>query len=296
MTGKYITPAVTAFTGNGQLDEDTLTQLYDKLIQGGVSGILVLGSIGEFFGISLEKRKQLVQLAVRHINGRVPLLVGTGGMDVEETTALSRFSFAEGADGVVVISPFYFGLDPQTVEAYYSRVASACPGDVYLYNFPDRTGYDLSSETVLRLAQKHENIVGCKDTLSGMAHTRQMIQMVKAARPDFQVFSGFDDNFAHNLLSGGDGCIGGLSNVVPELCGAWIQAFARMDLQAVGELQRRMDTLMDIYQVGKPFIPYIKSAIRLRGIPIEDQCAFPSPLVTATQEAEVGLILERAAL
>ena len=296
MKAKYITPAVTPLTQSGQFDEAALAGLYDHLVTGGVSGVLVLGSIGEFFGFSLEQKRQLIRLAVRHINGRVPLLVGTGGMDAAETIALSRYAFEQGAQGVVVISPYYFALDALTIQAYYSQVAAACPGPVYLYNFPDRTGYDLTPEIVSNLAMRHENIVGVKDTLAGMDHTRQIIRRVKPQRPDFEVFSGFDDNFAHNLLSGGDGCIGGLSNLVPEWCGEWIAAFGRGDLATVAAVQQRIDALMAVYAVGKPFVPYIKEAMRQRGLPLQSVCVQPAPEVTAEQAAQVRRILEQVGL
>ena len=296
MKAKYITPAVTPLTENGKFDEEALTALYDRLITGGVSGILILGSIGEFFGFDQEEKKKLIRLASRLIGGRVPLLVGTGGMDPEQTILLSQYAFEAGARGVVVISPFYFALDATTVEAYYSRVAAACPGPVYLYNFPDRTGYDLAPEIVANLAMRHENIVGVKDTLAGMDHTRQIIRLVKPMRPDFEVFSGFDDNFAHNLLSGGDGCIGGLSNLVPEWCGEWLAAFEKEDLRAVADIQRRIDALMAVYGVGRPFVPYIKQAMRQRGMPLGTRCVAPAPEVTAAQEEQVRRILETVGL
>jgi 4-hydroxy-tetrahydrodipicolinate synthase len=296
MKAKYITPAVTPLTENGQFDEEGLAALYDRLVAGGVSGILILGSIGEFFGFGQEDKKKLIRLAVRLIDGRVPLLVGTGGMDPAQTTALSQFAFDAGAQAVVVISPYYFALDAGTVEAYYAQVAASCPGPLYLYNFPDRTGYDLSPETVTNLAMRHENIVGVKDTLAGMDHTRQIIRQVKPQRPEFEIFSGFDDNFAHNLLSGGDGCIGGLSNLVPEWCGEWIAAFGRGDMVAVADIQQRIDALMAVYGVGKPFVPYIKQAMRQRGLPIGTRCAAPAPEVTPAQAEQVRRILTLAGL
>ena len=96
---------------------------------------------------------------------------------------------------------------------YYARIAEALPEQsIYLYNFPDRTGYDLTPEITLRLVRKYRNIVGYKDTQAGMDHTRELIKLVKGEFPAFEVYSGFDDNFAHNVLAGGDGCIAGLSN------------------------------------------------------------------------------------
>jgi dihydrodipicolinate synthase/N-acetylneuraminate lyase len=296
MKSDYITPAVTVFDQEGNLDHEGLRNLYDHLVRGGVSGILILGSIGEFFAIPFDRKKELIRLAARHIGGRTPLLVGTGGMDVNETIELSRYAFDQGADGVMVISPFYFGFSGKTVEEYYDHVAANCPGRLYLYNFPDRTGYDIPPQVALNLLRKHGNIVGCKDTLSGMDHTRELIRVTKEEFPDFKVYSGFDDNFAHNVLSGGAGCVAGLSNLAPEICSAWVKAFEVEDLGKVSEIQGRIDILMGIYQVGKPFVPYIKKAMAIRGIPIWDYCTFPLPRVTVQEADQLRQIMEQAGL
>lgn len=277
MKANYITPAVTAFDKNNKLDTEAIGNLYDHLIRGGVDGILILGSIGEFFAIPMESKKELIRFAVRHVGGRTKVLVGTASMEVNETIELSKYACEQGADGIVVISPYYFSLGEGSIEEYYDLVARECPGDLYLYNFPDRTGYDLSPAVTLNLLRKHKNIVGYKDTLAGMDHTRELIKLIKPEFPEFKIYSGFDDNFAHNVISGGDGCIGGLSNLVPEICSAWVKAFADNDLNKVSEIQKKIDKLMNIYQVGKPFVPYIKKAMIIKGIPMQDYCSFPLP-------------------
>lgn len=292
MKGSYITPAVTAFDEKGNLDHEALKALYDHLIQGGVNGILILGSIGEFFAISMEKKKELISLAVKYINKRTKVLVGTASMDVDETIELSKYAYEQGADAVIVIAPYYFSLTDKSIEEYYDYLANECPGDLYIYNFPDRMGYDIAPDVVLKLKRKHKNIVGIKDTISGMDHTREIIKLLKPEYPDFEIYSGFDDNFAHNVLAGGDGCIGGLSNLVPEICHAWVRAFEDNNINKVTAIQKRIDKLMDIYQVGKPFVPYIKKAMEIRGIPVKDYCTFPLPRASEEEKLKLKEIMK----
>ena len=102
---------------------------------------------------------------------------------------------------------------------------------------------------MLSLAKIHPNIVGMKDTISGMDHTRELIKVVKSHIPTFEIYSGFDDNFAHNVMAGGNGCIGALSNVVPEICSAWVKAFRDNDMAGVAKGQQTIDRLMDLYAV-----------------------------------------------
>lgn len=294
MKSQYITPAITVFDEKGDLDCEALRGLYDHLIQGGVNGILILGSIGEFFAIPLAKKKELINLAVKHIQKRVPVMVGIASMEVAETIELSKYAYEVGADSVILVSPYYFGLTDLNLEAYYDYVASQCPIDLYLYNFPDRTGYELSPNLVLNLARKHANIVGIKDTISGMDHTRELIKIIKPEFPKFKIYSGFDDNFAHNVMAGGDGCIAGLSNLFPELCSSWVKAFEGEDLRRVADIQQSIDRLMSIYQVGKPFVPYIKRAMRMKGLLEHDYCTFPLPCATESDEIKLKHIIEQA--
>lgn len=293
---KYITPAVTPFTPDGEIDAKGAEALYDRLVSGGVDAVLVLGSIGEFFAVPQERKRRLISLAVRKLAGRLPVIAGTSDMLFENVVDLSRFALSEGADAVIVVPPYYFRLEPEQIEAYYDALAEKVKGRIYLYNFPDRTGYSIPAGVVKNLALRHENIVGCKDTISGMDHTRELIKAVKPLRPDFEIYSGFDDNFAHNVLSGGDGCIAGLSNVAPEVCGGWAKAVNAADWTAAAEYQRKIDRLMDIYAVGSPFIPFIKRAVALRGLPVGSAVTFPFPEVTAEQEKALAGILAREGL
>ena len=293
---RYITPAVTPLNADGTIDEQGAERLYDYLISGGVSGILLLGSIGEFFAFTMEQKKQLISLAVRKIAGRVPVIVGTADTVTENVLALSRFALDEGADAVIVVPPYYFWLNGDSLEAYYDELAGKIPGKLYLYNFPDRTGYQIPTEVIRRLALRHPNIAGCKDTISGMDHTRELIKAVKPLRPDFEIYSGFDDNFAHNVLSGGDGCIGGLSNLAPEVCSAWAEAIGRRDLDAVEEYQRKIDRMMSIYSVGMPFVPFIKRAMELRGIGIQSWASDPLPRAAAADDEQLTAIMKNEGL
>ncbi len=277
MKAEYITPAVTLFQEDGKPDFESQGRLYEYLIAGGVTGILVLGSIGEFFAIEKDAKKELIRYAVEKVKGRVRILIGTNSMIPGETVELSRFALDLGADGVVVVPPYYFTLNQESIYQFYADLAKSVDGDVYLYNFPDRTGYEISPEVIKRLAEEFPNIVGCKDTISGMDHTREIIKLVKPVRPDFKVYSGFDDNFAHNILSGGDGCIGGLSNVVPGFFKEWINAFAENDLDAIKEKQQAVNKMMDVYGIGVPFVPYIKAVLAELGIVSSGKSTFPLP-------------------
>ena len=168
MMAKYITPAVTPLNADGTIDAQGAKNLYDHLILGGVDGILVLGSIGEFFALTMEQKKQLISLAVEYVNHRVQLIIGTADTVVENVIELSNYALEAGADAVIVVPPYYFWLNDQSIEAYYDMLAKEIHGKLYIYNFPDRTGYQIPVDVIKRLAMRHTNIIGCKDTISGI--------------------------------------------------------------------------------------------------------------------------------
>ena len=282
MKAKWITLVVTALDRQGHVDVEANLRIYDFLIENGMDGILIFGSIGEFFAIPMEEKRELLKKAIAHIKGRVTVYAGTCHMELDQCVEFSNYALELGADGVMVISPYYFSLPDSGILNFYDRLAEGINGDLLLYNFPDRTGHDLSADLIYDLVSRHENIVGIKDTVSTMGHTRGIIQKVKKDYPNFQVFSGFDEFFGHNVLSGGDGCVAGLSNFAPEVASAYARAARADDLAGMVQCQQKVDSLMAIYDVAPQFIPIIKKAMVLRSIEMEPVCT--QPLLEATQE------------
>ena len=296
MNVRWITPAVTAMSRDGHVDLEANERIYQNLIENGMDGILILGSIGEFYAIGLEEKKQLIDRAVSAVDGQVPLYVGTGHMEIDECVNLSNYALRKGARAVVVISPYYMNLPDSAILNFYGQVARNIQGDMILYNFPARTGYDLRPDLVWKLAGNYQNIIGLKDTVGDMAHTRAMIQKVKKDFPNFQIYSGFDEFFGHNALSGGDGCIAGLSNFAPEVAAGYARAARTDDLKSMCLYQRKVDELMSIYNVGQQFIPMIKKAMILRGMEMEPLCAQPMREADEGETEEIQSILKQAKL
>ena len=292
----FLTPVVTAFDENGNLDIQGNKNVWDHLIKGGVDGLVIMGSTGEFFSMTTEQKKELIKLVVEHVNKRTKVYIGTSCMTVEDTVELSNFAIETGADAVMIISPYYFALSNESVEFFYDKVAEAVKGDIYLYNFPDRTGHDLTPEVTLNLLRKHKNIVGFKDTVSEMGHTRKLMTTVLKEFPDFIVLSGFDENFVHNILCGGSGCIGGLSNLCPELFADWVKAINAKNMDEVARIQKIVDKLMDLYPIGTPFIPIMKKAMILHGVEMKEYCTKPFLPATEEQTEQITAVMKDAGL
>jgi len=294
MRVNFYTPVVTAFDENGGLDLKGNQNIYDHLINGGIKGLLILGSSGEFYAMGMEQKKALIDMSVAYINRRAKVFFGTSCDTMEETVELSQYALKAGADGVMLISPYYFVIDDASVEAFYDEAARRIDGPVYIYNFPARTGYDVKPQVILHLLRRHKNIVGLKDSVSEMGHTRKVLTTVREEFPDFQVFCGFDENLIHNKVCGGAGCIGALSNVYPEVFAQWQDAVNEKDWKRSAALQKKVDILMDIYEINPFFVATLKKAMILRGVQIKDCCQ--KPVLSTSDDATelLKLIMKKA--
>lgn len=294
MKARFITTVVTAFDNNYNLDIKANHAVWDFVIEGGTDGILLMGSTGEFFAMTMEQRKILILSAREHIGDKVPLLIGTGCMTQEDTIELSRFAVKNGADGIIIVPPYYFALTQDSLEDYFDDIASAVDTKIYLYNYPERTSHDMNYEMMFRLLKKHDNIVGCKDTVLDFTHTRMLINRILPEYPDFEIYSGYDDHFAHNVLSGGSGAIGGLTNVAPEIGSGWVNAFNENDIEKISFYQKQMDILGQLTEFGGPYVPIVKRAMKLRGLAINDVCTHPLQKPTSEQNKKIQQILKKA--
>lgn len=275
MKPQFLTPVVTAFDAKGRVDKEANERIYDRLVQGGMDGIVLLGSVGEFYCLSVAEQKGLVDLAVQTVKDRCKIIVGTSSMCVDESIELSNYAYEKGADAVMVITPYYFDLSDESIEAFYDKIAASINVRLYLYNFPARTGYDLKPEVALKLAGKHKNIIGYKDSVAYMGHTRDLANIMLPEFPEFEIYSGFDENLVHNILSGGAGCIGGLSNIVPGLFSRWIKAVVAGRQEEIKNCQQSVNKMMRIYDVCTPFISAIKQAMILKGVQMDVHSRFP---------------------
>ena len=255
-----ICPMITPFHEDLTIDFDAAAAEIERVIAGGISGFLFLGSIGEFFSLSLKERLEFLKFATDRVAGRARVMVGAGDTVFASTMELLEASRDAGADAAVLISPYYVGGDQACLLEYYLAAEKAARLPVILYNFPDRTGVSLAPETVRQLS-KLNGIVGIKDTVDTISHTRAVMQAVLPERPDFEVYSGYDEYALLNLMGGGSGVISGLNNLAPEVFRTLLDAYEAKDFALAERMQRRINDLMPLYQMGSTFIQAIKVAV-----------------------------------
>lgn len=281
---KFYTAVVTIFKEDGTLDHEGNKAIYEKLIRAGSDGIVLMGSTGEFCSLDMEMSKELIALALDTIKGRMEVIAGVSRMIPEESVELGNYAISKGADAVILISPYYFKLSDASIEAYYDQTVPRINGPVLVYNFPGCTAHEVSAELILKLRRKYSNIRGFKDTVKNFEHTRQLCTTMLKEFPDFEIYSGFDEFFLHNVMSGGAGCIGGLTNVCPELFVSWVKAVNEKDWDQACEIQKKVNILMELFDISAPFLTAVKRALKISGVITNEYGR--APLVTASGEEE----------
>ena len=290
------TPMMTAFYNDGKIDFKGNEQVINSLIDGGVNGILFLGSTGEFFSMTMEQKKEFVSFVIKIVNNRVKVIIGTGGTVVDEVIELTKYAEKEGADAAIVVTPYYYKLDNDCLYEFYSAIAKSIKLPIIIYNFPDRTATNIDPKLVLRLAKDYKNIVGIKDTVDNMSHTRQLIQTVKSEVKEFAVFSGYDEYLIPNLLAGGNGIVGGLSNITPELFVNLYKAYNENNMRNIISLQEKVNYLMKLYEIYPIFMPVVKVALQFMGHNITTKTSSPLGTLSDEQINEIKEILTQAGL
>lgn len=279
-----VPPVPTIFSADGTFDRAGQARMIDFLIEGGADVLFFNGSAGEFSQMSEAVRLEVAEFCVQYVNKRLPVLVGGAAPGTAETIRFTQHAKDIGADGVVIINPYYAILTEENIYQHYKRVVAAVDIPIILYNFPRFTGHDLSVDLIKRLALDFPNIVGVKDTVDTVRHTRDVIQAIKPLRPDFAVFAGFDEYMLEALIMGGDGCFPSGMNFAPHLATGLKKAVAEKDGAKIVELQKLITLIPPMFGLDTPFYGVLKEAVKLAGVDISTYALPPAaPLSDANK-------------
>jgi 4-hydroxy-tetrahydrodipicolinate synthase len=259
---KGIIPAmVTPVTSDGKINVEALRKLTNYLIQGGVHGLFPVGSQGEFYALTFEEKKRIIEVVVQETKARVPVYAGTGAMTTREAIALTKMAEEAGVSAVSVLTPYFIRPNEEELFQHYAMIAKATRLPVLLYNNPQRTGVNISAEFVAR-ASKVENIVGMKDSSGDLTLTSEYIRRTD---DKFSVLAGRDTLIYGTLCYGGKGAIAATANVAPKVVVEIYEAFQAGDWKRSLEAQFRLAPLRLAFDLGT-FPVVIKEALNLLGI------------------------------
>ena len=290
---KGIIPAmVTPFDQNEELNLGALRQLVNYLIAGGIHGLFPVGSQGEYYALSFEEKKKVLETVVDETAGRVPVYAGTGTNTTAEVIKLNRMVEAMGGIAAVsIITPCFITPTQDELYEHYRAIAAATKVPILLYNNPPRTGVRLSDDLVARLS-KIDNIIGVKDSSGDLTVTGEYIRRTDK---DFTVLAGRDTLIFASLMMGGAGAIAACGNAAPRVVADIYDFFAAGDLDRARQAQAKLAPLRLAFELGS-FPVVIKEALTLIGIPAGPARAPIGPMADAKRQQlkkvldEMGLL------
>jgi dihydrodipicolinate synthase/N-acetylneuraminate lyase len=264
-----ITAPLTPMSQDGSelANVEIFSRYYRFLIERDINALLISGTTGEAPLLTLAERKTLAERALGIVSHAIPVIIHVGCISTAETIELAQHAASVGADGIAVITPFYFHYNPASIEKHFRAVAEAVPDlPVYLYYFPEFTQNDISPELLQKLLISYPNIVGIKHSDSDMLHLQEYR---KVAGCDFSIFSGDDSMEFASLSLGANGCVSGKSSAFPELPVALFRAFSSGNISEARRIQLLIDDLAGVID-GPPGmgIAYFKASLKYRGIDI----------------------------
>ena len=280
MFNRSITALVTPFTEDGSVDEKAFSEFIEWQIEQGTSGLVPVGTTGESPTLSHEEHKRVVEICVEVANKRVPVMAGAGSNNTAESVEFVQHAEKVGADGVLVVTPYYNKPNQRGLKAHFKAVAEATSLPVYIYNIPGRSIIDMLPETMGDLAHDHNNIVGVKDATADLARTTHQRGTCGAG---FIQLTGDDPTALGHFAHGGVGCISVSANVAPALCAEFHQALADGKMDEALVLQDRLMPLHDALFV-EPNPGGAKYALELLGKMKNIQRSPLVPIEASTQK------------
>ncbi|MFQ5646465.1 MAG: 4-hydroxy-tetrahydrodipicolinate synthase [bacterium] len=250
---------VTPFS-EGKIDRDALAELVEFQLAGGTHAIVPCGTTGESATLSFEEHKEVVKLVVEVVAGRVPVLAGTGSNCTREAQELTISAREAGADGALVISPYYNKPSQEGLYQHYAYLARETAFPIVMYNVPGRTSLNMEPKTVARLAEI-DNIVGIKEASGSL---KQITEIITLTGDDFRVYSG-DDFIVLPIMSvGGDGVISVVANIIPNEMAQLVLDFQANEYENARKLQLKVFPLCQAMFCDTNPVP-VKTALSLMG-------------------------------
>jgi 4-hydroxy-tetrahydrodipicolinate synthase len=283
-----ITALITPFI-NGELDEKGLVELIEFQIENGIHGIVPCGTTGESATLSFDEHKRVIDLTVKTVAGRVPVIAGTGANNTMEAIELTESAKESGADAVLSVAPYYNKPNQEGLYLHFKTIAEAVNIPIVLYNVPGRTVVHILPETVARLAAV-ENIIGIKEACGSL---EQISDVIRFCPDDFILLSGDDFTSMPTALIGGKGVISVVSNVDPGGMSRMMEAALVGDLAAANKEHYRLFSLMKL-MFKSPSPGPAKKALEMLGRIKDD--APRLPMTPADEQTVQALRMEMSSL
>lgn len=257
-----ITALVTPFKKNGEVDYLNFCELIDFQVKNGTDAVVVCGSTGESATLTTDEKKHLIAKAVEHFSGKITIIAGTGTNATESTLALSQFAEEHGADGLLVVTPYYNKPTQDGLFEHYRLVAERVDLPLILYNVPGRTGINMLPKTQIRIAEACPNVVATKEASGNI---EQMMEIIKNAPAHFSLLSGDDALTLPIILIGGKGIVSVIANYAPRQFSTMVNLALKGKHKEALKIHYELFELMQMNFVESNPIP-VKCAMSLMGM------------------------------
>ena len=241
---------VTPFKNDSSIDFAALGRVINHVISGGVNYIVAMGTTGESVTLSKEEKKAIISYVVEVIDNRVPLVVGIGGNNTQETINFIRHSVLTGVDGILSVAPYYNKPTQRGLFQHFKAIATSSPLPIIIYNVPGRTSCNISSDTCLELAHECDNIIAVKEASGDIS---QIMRIIKGKPDNFSVISGDDMLTIPIIAAGGAGVISVLANAFPAQTSELINHSLKNNFKSAREIHFRFLEMIELLFIdGNP--------------------------------------------
>jgi 4-hydroxy-tetrahydrodipicolinate synthase len=275
---------VTPFTEDDKIDEKTLRGHLRYLIdEGKVNGVIPTGSTGEFTALTEAERKQVADIVIDEVAGKVPVVVGTAAVSTQETIMYSRYAQEKGADGVMVVAPYYCHPDEREIYGHFSALAENLDIPIVLYNNPGTSGVDMQPDLIARLA-RNDKISHIKESSGDMT---RIAEITRLCGDKMRIFCGCDNLSLEMFVMGAAGWVVAPANIIPQLC---VELFAlavvKKDIARAKELYFKILPLFTLFESTGQYVQLVKAGLEILGRPY----GVPrKPLLPPTEQAKQTL-------
>ncbi len=274
---------ITPFREDGSVNYEKLKELLEDQIANKTDAIIICGTTGEPSTLTIEEHLDVIEATVKHVNKRIPVIAGSGSNCTQTAVYLSTEAEKRGADGLLVVSPYYNKATHKGLIKHFSTVAASVKIPIILYNIPGRTGVTIQPETISYLVRNVENIVGVKEASGDMSAIAKMFHLCQDI--DIAVYSGNDDQIIPIMSLGGVGVISVLSHVAPRQTHEMCRAMLDGDVKKAAKMQLdALDVINNLFTEVNP-IP-VKAAMNMQG---KDVGGLRLPLTYMEEEHQKAL-------
>lgn len=282
-----VVPVVTPFHRDESVNEDGLRVIVDYLVENGVHGLFPCGSQSEFWALSIDEKKRVMDVVIAQNAGRAFVMPSTGAITTRESVELTQYAERAGADAVSVITPFFIRPSNAELVEHYVRIAASVSIPVLAYNNPDRTNLSIAPSVAAAVAQRASNFVGIKDSSGDLTNT---MAYISACPKGFRTFMGRDTLIYAGLSYGCVGAVAATANVAPDLVVGIYNAYQAGDLALALQRQRQLEPLRRAFTLGS-FPVVVKDAMELMGLPA-GPCRAPIQSLVGQPREELIAILK----